>query len=169
MPMEFRVPSRMRESYPTILAAAVADLEDIAESFGYERPAWLTITPFSSRVGTRRQTLIGRLLSWYDHHRSRSSEPWSDPLVCPIYRFGSVPRTPRSARRPGCWLLDANREREIWLALRNFSAWTDEEQRRIHRLREEPVALDVHATYRRRESTTHRSRGSRGELGVDSQ
>ena len=94
----------------------------------------MTITTYSLRVGKPRQTLIGRISSWYDHYRRLSKEPWSDPLACPIYRVGRMPRTPRRGQQPGCWLLDDHREREILTQLRNFSNLSMTEQRRLNRL-----------------------------------
>jgi hypothetical protein len=116
--------------YPTVLAAAISDLEGMAAVCGYEQPRWLTITPFCELVGVPRQTMIGRLSSWYAHCNRSGYKPWTDPLVCPIYRRGSLPGLPRRGRPPGCWLLDATRERAIWIHLRNFSRWSDQERRR---------------------------------------
>lgn len=120
------------KTYRTVLDVVISDLGGIAESAGRNDVEWLTITPYSLRVGTPRQTLIGRLSAWYDHYRRLSMEPWKDPLACPIYRVGSLPRTPRRGRRPGCWLLDASREREIWTRLRNFSCLSRVEQQRLN-------------------------------------
>jgi hypothetical protein len=119
-------------AYRTVLDVVISDLGGIAESAGSKGVEWMTLTPYSLRVGTPRQTLIGRLSAWYDHYRRLSMEPWTDPLSCPIYRVGSLPRSPRRGRRPGCWLLDASREREIWTRLRNFSCLSRAEQRRLN-------------------------------------
>jgi hypothetical protein len=131
----------------TVLDAVIYDLEGIAESAGRQEVEWMTLTPYSTRVGTPRQTLIGRLSAWYDHYRRLSMEPWRDPLSCPIYRVGSMPRLPRRGRRPGCWLLDASREREIWHRLRDFSCLSRSEHQRVHQLAESARRSDVHSAY----------------------
>jgi len=135
------------ERFRTILEVVISDLEGIAESAGCKQVEWMTVTPYSMRAGTPRQTLIGRLSAWYDHYRRLSMEPWRDPLSCPIYRVGSMPRMPRRGRRPGCWLLDASREREIWHRLRNFSCLSRSEQQRVHQLAESARGGDVHSAY----------------------
>ena len=118
--------------YPTVLAAAISDLEDMAAACGYREPDWITITPFSLRFAVPRQTLINRLGAWFDHHRRRNTEPWSEPLSCPIYRHGRWPRTPRQGSKQGFWLLDAGREAEIRRELRNFSRLSRAERVRIN-------------------------------------
>ena len=131
----------------TVLEAVIYDLEGIAEAAGHQQVEWLTVTPYSSRVGTPRQTLIGRLSAWYDHYKRLSLEPWRDPLSCPIYRVGSMPRQPRRRRPPGCWLLDASREQEIWHRLRNFSCLSRSEQQRVHEITEAARDTDIHSAY----------------------
>ena len=49
--------------------------------------------------------------------------------------------------RPGCWLLDASREREIWHRLRNFSCLSRSEHQRVHQLAESARSSDVHRAY----------------------
>ena len=125
---------RHPRAFRTVLDAVISDLVGIAESTGCKDVEWLTITPYGLRVGTPRQTLIGRISAWYDHYSRLSKEPWNDPLSCPIYRVGRMPRTPRRGHQPGCWLLDIRREREILTRLRNFSNLSRAEQRRLNRL-----------------------------------
>ena len=127
---------RQKGRIPTVLCHAISDLEVISEVCGYSPTDWLTITPFSSRVGTRLQTLINRLSAWYEHHQRHSKAPWNNPLSCPIYRYGSLPKSPRLGRKPGCWLLDANREKEIWRQLRDFSCLGPAEHLRVRSLKE---------------------------------
>lgn len=137
-----------RSLFPTVLSAAISDLHAIAEAEGHPRAEWLTITPFSLYAHSCRQTLIGRLSSWYWHHLPRGTEPWHDPLRCPIYRFGSMPGTPRRGHRPGCWLLDINREREIWWQLRNFSRLSKAELVHLRSLQDHGRSDDIHASFR---------------------
>lgn len=118
------------KTYRTVLEAAITELGGDGTACSYEPPSWVALTPFCKRVGVPRQTMIGRLSAWHAHHRSRGSRPWTAPLVCLIYRQGSPPGVPRRGRPPGCWLLDATREEEIWFGLRNFSSWSDAEWKR---------------------------------------
>ena len=134
---------RQKGRIPTVLCHAISDLEVISEVCSYSPTDWLTITPFSSRVGTRLQTLINRLSAWYEHHQRRSKAPWSNPLSCPIYRYGSLPKSPRLGKKPGCWLLDVNREREIWRQLRDFSCLSPAEHLRVLSLKEKVGSLNT--------------------------